>query len=112
MGDQVWYVFTSCQTIIFNSLQFADVGYVRWDARSDSVLLSSFRQSFQQLSGRTVISLPGSHQNDRAGILRSRPFQRIADLSAVAEGSSIGLSPWCSNSFSLEKRGMQSFAFR
>ena len=31
---------------------------------------------------------------------------------SVADGSSIGLSPWCSNSFSLEKRVMQSFASR
>ena len=36
------------------------VGYVRWCARSDSVLLPSFRQSFQQLSVRTPVSLPRS----------------------------------------------------
>jgi hypothetical protein len=39
-------------------------------------------------------------------------FNESPTYRSVADGSSIALSPWCSNAFSLEKRVMQSFAFR
>src|SRR3984893_16144060 len=63
------------------------VGYVRWDARSDSY--SSFRQSFQQLSVRTPVS-PSLGQNRysvsmrrimTADLLRrSRPWSSFGPL--------------------------------
>src|SRR5690348_2474501 len=67
------------------------VGYVRWYARSDSVLLSSFRQSFQQLSGRKRVNLTLPIREGLPTILPEsiHPHQPAQSIIARTHGSNL-----------------------
>jgi hypothetical protein len=91
------------------SAAFGQCSIGRANAPVIRYLLGGLSANLTLLDYGRIARHPGRIQENVAA---SDPFKESPTYRSVANESSIGLNPWCTNSFSVEKLVIQSFGFR